>query len=247
MRVIAWVGPLLPALLLSACGGEPPKRPPTGNDEVSTPVESLDPDTFVEGIDNPFLPLSPGSTWVYRGASTTGGRTTHTVSVLPATREVAGVDATVVSRVVTGRKGKVLEETHDWFAQDKAGNVWHLGEERVEVAGKTLMIEVVWETGVEGAGAGIAMLAEPRVGERRLDVDAARRPARVRELEHGRLAARADVVDAARPAGRRERRAPAADRYRSPPVHLPVSPRRPTRCSARVRCIRAVTRRCSCS
>lgn len=165
MRVIAWVGPLLPALLLSACGGEPPKRPPTGNDEVSTPVESLDPDTFVEGIDNPFLPLSPGSTWVYRGASATGGRTTHTVSVLPATREVAGVDATVVSRVVTGRKGKVLEETHDWFAQDKAGNVWHLGEERVEVAGKTRMIEVVWETGVEGAGAGIAMLAEPRVGD----------------------------------------------------------------------------------
>lgn len=152
MRVIARAAALLPVVMLVACGGEPPTSPPTGNDEVSPPVEALDPDDFVGGVDNPFLPLTPGATWVYRGTSAER-RTTITVTVLPETREVDGVEATVVREVVTGRKGKVLERTDDWFAQDRAGNVWYLGEQGS------------WETGVDGAGAGIAMLAEPRVGD----------------------------------------------------------------------------------
>jgi hypothetical protein len=152
MRAIARAALLLPALLLTACGGEPPTSPPTGNDEVSTPVEELDSDRFVDGVDNPFLPLVPGSTWVYRGTADER-RTTTTVVVLQQTRDVAGVDAAVVREVVKGPGGKVLERSEEWFAQDRAGNVWLLGEKGV------------WETGVGGAGAGIAMLAEPRVGD----------------------------------------------------------------------------------
>lgn len=164
MRVIARAAALLPVVMLVACGGEPPTSPPTGNDEVSPPVEALDPDDFVGGVDNPFLPLTPGATWVYRGTSAER-RTTITVTVLPETREVDGVEATVVREVVTGRKGKVLERTDDWFAQDRAGNVWYLGEATVEIDGKKRSTEGSWETGVDGAGAGIAMLAEPRVGD----------------------------------------------------------------------------------
>ena len=59
----------------------------------------------------------------------------------------------MVREVVTGTGGEVLEETVEWFAQYRAGNVWSFGSEGV------------WETGVDGARAGLAMPASPRLGD----------------------------------------------------------------------------------
>jgi hypothetical protein len=47
------------------------------------------------------------------------------VTVLPERREVMGIPATVVRDTVTV-DGELVEDTYDWFAQDRDGNVWYL-------------------------------------------------------------------------------------------------------------------------
>jgi hypothetical protein len=151
-------------LLVSGCGSDPQKSPPTGVDGLEIPTPSADPDDFVEGIDNPYLPLRPGSRWVYQSRNL--DRETTTVTVTGHTREVQGVTTTVVHDLVKRADGTVVEETFDWFAQDTAGNVWRFGEDttayddrgRPDHSGS-------WEAGVDGARAGVAMLAAPRIGD----------------------------------------------------------------------------------
>ncbi len=155
---------LAAAWLLAACGAGPEPAPPTGIDELEIPTASPDPADFVAEIDNPYLPLVPGSTWVYESQGE--DPETITVTVTDETREVAGVTTTVVSDVVTDADGQVVEETLDWFAQDRDGNVWYFGEDtteyddrgRPDTAGS-------WEAGVAGAQAGLVMPAAPRVGD----------------------------------------------------------------------------------
>ena len=48
--------------------------------------------------------------------------------MLDKTKVVDGVTATVVHDKVTTTDGSLVEDTYDWFAQDKKGNVWYLGE-----------------------------------------------------------------------------------------------------------------------
>jgi len=152
------------ALGVSGCGaaGDPPTVPPAGVDGLQVPTPSPDPDDFVRRVDNPWLPLLPGAEWTYE--STDGE--TITVTVTDETREVAGVTTTVVRDVVTDAQGEVVEETSDWFAQDRAGNVWYFGEDTVEYDARGRPDPAgSWEAGVDGAEAGIVMLARPRRGD----------------------------------------------------------------------------------
>jgi hypothetical protein len=119
---------------------------------------------YTTKIDNPYWPMAPGSRWVYRERE--GGHTNRiVVTVTRRTKVVAsGVRARVVHDIAT-EKGRVVENTYDWFAQDRAGNVWYLGEDtRAYEPGKPVSTEGSWEAGVHGARAGIAMPAHPRVG-----------------------------------------------------------------------------------
>jgi hypothetical protein len=150
---------LFPAL--AGCAADPPTVDPAGVDLLEVPTPTPDPGDFVVGIDNPWLPLLPGARWVYE--STEGE--TITVTVTDRTREVAGVTTTVVRDVVT-EDGEVVEATSDWFAQDDDGNVWYFGEATVEYDGRGRPDPGgSWEAGVDGAQAGIAMLAQPRRGD----------------------------------------------------------------------------------
>lgn len=139
------------ALVLSACSAGPGTVGPAGVDGLDIPTPDPDPADFVEWIDNPWLPLQPGNEWVYE--VTGDAPTTITVTVTDETREVDGVTTTVVRRVTTDSGGEVVEESSDWFAQDTEGNVWTFGAAES------------WEAGVEGAQAGLAMPATPRVGD----------------------------------------------------------------------------------
>ena len=76
-----------------------------------------------------------------------------------------GISATVVRDTVSAG-GRVAEDTYDWYAQDKDGNVWYLGEDTTayEEDGTTSK-EGSWEYGVDGALPGIVMPANPTVGD----------------------------------------------------------------------------------
>jgi hypothetical protein len=125
----------------------------------------LGPADFTTRIDNPYLPMRPGSRWVYRETDSEGTAQRVVVKVTRRTRRIAnGVTARVVRDTVTER-GRLVEDTFDWYAQDRAGNVWYLGEDTTEYeGGKPVSKAGSWEAGVNGARAGIVMLARPRPG-----------------------------------------------------------------------------------
>jgi hypothetical protein len=125
----------------------------------------LGPGDFTTRIDNPYLPMRPGSRWVYRETDADGTVQRVVVKVTRRTKRIAnGVTARVVRDTVTER-GRLVEDTFDWFAQDRAGNVWYLGEDTTEYEdGRAVSRAGSWEAGVDGARAGIVMLARPRPG-----------------------------------------------------------------------------------
>ncbi|MFN8193477.1 MAG: hypothetical protein U0R80_04245 [Nocardioidaceae bacterium] len=144
-------------LLLSGCGGSAGVVSPTGVDELQIPTQSPDPGDFVDVVDNPWLPLAPGSSWTYDvvgDASSTAARAV--VRVLPDTAVVAGVATTQVRTVVEDAAGRTLRSGVASYAQDRAGNVWLFGEGTGPGA---------WRAGENGALAGLAMPAHPRVGD----------------------------------------------------------------------------------
>ena len=129
----------------------------------SEPVE-LDPADFVAEIDNPYWPMSPGSRWVYRETDGKGGEMRVAVTVTDRTRTILGIEATVVHDLVT-EHGATVEDTYDWYAQDRWGNVWYMGERTAEYEdGKVVSRAGSWEAGVDGAQPGIALPGSPEVG-----------------------------------------------------------------------------------
>ena len=61
-----------------------------------------------------------------------------------------------------GGDGAVVEDTHDWYAQDADGNIWYFGEDTKEYEhGKVKTTEGSWEAGVDGARAGRRRPREP--------------------------------------------------------------------------------------
>jgi hypothetical protein len=123
------------------------------------------PDSFVSRVDNPWFPLRPGTVLVYRGVKD-GRRARDVFTVTPATKVIEGIRATVIDDRLYLR-GRLAERTTDWYAQDKAGNVWYLGERTatLDASGKVTSTDGTWQAGVDGARAGIYMPAHPRVGQ----------------------------------------------------------------------------------
>jgi hypothetical protein len=136
-------GLLLLALALTACASDEPSLPQ--GDEPA----NLDADDFVERIDHPYWPMSPGNRWVYRE----DGQRVE-VTVTERTKQILGIDATVVHDVVS-EDGELVEDTFDWYGQDEDGNLWYLGEETKEFEnGEVKSTAGSWEAGVDGAEAG---------------------------------------------------------------------------------------------
>ena len=124
----------------------------------------LDSADFSTTIDNAYFPLPVGRTWVYKGVKD-GQNQIDTVTVTPDTKLVAeGITARVVRDVATTQDGRVLERTFDWYAQDKQGNVWYVGEETVAYLanGKT-DTSGSWEAGVHDAEPGLVMESDPQI------------------------------------------------------------------------------------
>jgi len=135
---------------------------------ASAPAAGPNPRDFVARVDNPWFPLLPGTTFVYRGVK--DGKTARdVVTVTHATRTIQGVRSTAVAdRLYLA--GRLEERTTDWYAQDRRGNVWYFGEATAELdrAGHVTSTEGSWLAGRNGARAGIYMTARPTVGQSRL-------------------------------------------------------------------------------
>lgn len=144
----------------AGCGGQDSThhtKPPLG-------PAHLDPANFVATVDNPYFPLAPGTVWEYSVTSADGPERV-VVTVLDETRVVDGVTATVVHDVVSeAPSGNLIEDTHDWYAQDKKGNVWYLGEDTKKYERQKVDTRGSWEAAVDGARPGLLMVAKPTVG-----------------------------------------------------------------------------------
>ena len=156
----ATAGPATPSALPTPTVRPTPDRNPAAYVEDSPYAVTIDPADFVIGVDNPYWPLTPGTTTVFEGD---GERIV--VEVTDYTKVIMGVATTVV-RDTAYAKGKVIEDTFDWYAQDRAGNVWYFGEDTTEFEnGKPVSTAGSWEAGVDGALPGIVMLVQPQVGD----------------------------------------------------------------------------------
>jgi hypothetical protein len=174
MRTRMLILTLVPLVFaVAACGGGEgettaaesvaTEQQPAALPQGGEPFE-LDPADFVAEIDNPYWPMIPGSTWIYRETDAEGTVQRVEVTVTDRTKTILGIEATVVHDVVT-EDGELIEDTFDWYAQDTVGNVWYLGEETKEFEnGKVSTTEGSWETGVDGALAGVIVPADPRIG-----------------------------------------------------------------------------------
>jgi len=136
-------------LLVAGCGTASDPSPPAGVDGLVVPTPSIDPDDFVTGVDNPWLPLQVGATWEYDVTGEQPGIRTVSTAEGP---DIEGVATTAVETVTTPTEGEPILVT-DFYAEDRDGNVWWFG--RLDE----------WQAGTDGAEAGLAMPATPRVGD----------------------------------------------------------------------------------
>jgi len=87
----------------------------------------LNPADFVRDVTNPYFPLPVGRTLIYRGVKD-GKSQVDRVHVTSRIKVIEGIPAVTVTDVAE-HNGQLLEKTTDWYAQDKRGNVWYLGED----------------------------------------------------------------------------------------------------------------------
>jgi hypothetical protein len=161
LRMVPFVAAAV--LLLAACAGGSKSSAGSGLPTGSEPAE-LDPADFTTDIDNPWWPMSPGGRWVYREVEN-GEVQRVVVTVTDRTKTIDGIEARVVHDRVATPAGETVEDTFDWYAQDKDGTLWYLGEDTKEYEdGKVVSTEGSWEHGVDGAQAGIIVAAEPKQG-----------------------------------------------------------------------------------
>jgi len=168
-------------LLLASCGGggsgsstpAPSASPTSASGSPSDAVEptgtiaatDFDPTNFdpATPIDNQWFPMVPGTETILEGSALDEGeRIERKVisTITDMTKEVGGVRVVVAwERDYTD--GELVEAELAFWAQDRDGNVWHLGEYPEEYEQGKLIKSPGWIEGEEGARAGIQMMAEP--------------------------------------------------------------------------------------
>jgi hypothetical protein len=151
--VVATIVLAIGLVLAAGCGKEA---------ETYNPI--TDPADFVTTIDNQYLPLTPGTTFIYEG-ETEEGSERNEVYVSHQTKQILGVSCVEV-RDMVWLEGDLIEATLDWYAQDKDGNVWYFGEDSKEYQnGEVVSTAGSWQAGVDGAKPGIIMEANPKAGD----------------------------------------------------------------------------------
>jgi hypothetical protein len=116
-------------------------------------------------VTNSWFPLARGSVYVYEGQKD-GKQARDVMTVTRKVKTITGIRAAVVADRLF-LNGQLAERTTDWYAQDKHGTVWYLGEKTAELngRGKVTSTEGSFLNGRDGAKGGIFMPANPQVGQ----------------------------------------------------------------------------------
>lgn len=149
-----------PGLSLLSAGADSPASTTSGH-AASEPVNPVN---FPGGSTNRLFPLIPATSFSYAG-ETDGVPTTGLMTVTASTKMILGV-TTIVVHDQAWEDGDLVEDTFDWYAEDRRGNVWYFGEYVTQLDHGQIIGHVgSWEAGVDGAVAGIIMPAAPKRGK----------------------------------------------------------------------------------
>lgn len=120
---------------------------------------------FAEPAVNPYFPLKPGMTWIYRELDEDGEEEARVIfEVTKATKTILGVECMIIRDQVLEKK-RLVEDTFDYFAADKYGNVWYFGEDSRDFEkGNIVSVEGSWLAGAERAMPGLFHPAKAEVG-----------------------------------------------------------------------------------
>ena len=153
------------SVLASGAFAQEPSRATGAGERVSGSYSpTINPSDFTHVITNKYYPLKPGMKAMYEKKTQKGIERVE-IDVTGETRKVMGVTALVV-RDREWLNDELREDTKDWVAQDKDGNVWYFGETVDNYEnGKLVDHDGSWEAGVDGAQPGIVMLSNPKVGD----------------------------------------------------------------------------------
>ena len=178
LHIVSGAVALLLMISTSACTSVAP--PETATESETAPetaaesevpeivFEDFDPSNFERStnIDNEWLPLQPGTQWVFEGFTVEDDESIpHRIefTVTDLTKEIEGVP-TVVAWVVDYSDDEVVEQEIAFYAQDNDGNVWYFGEHPEEYEDGEFVEAPTWIAGLEDARAGIKMKADPQPG-----------------------------------------------------------------------------------
>jgi len=142
-----------------------------GHEDNFSPPNPAD---FAEPMDNGWLPMSVGLTYAYNSVENRQA-VVNEVTQTAELETIQGIPCTVVHEAewmysLAVRDWLLTRETYNWIAWDNWGNVWNFGEdttrfshdENGEVTGESK--DGSWQAGLNGAQAGILMLAQPGPG-----------------------------------------------------------------------------------
>ncbi len=145
-----------------------------GQDRYDPEIDPAKFDTDFNNLTRPntYFPLRPGNRWEYQG-----GNEVNTVEVTSRTKLIEGVTCIVVDDLVF-KDGDLSEDTADYFAMNKDGNVHYFGEEVKDYQTFSgdrprrpglVSIDGSFKHGREGDKGGIIFLASPTRGKAYLE------------------------------------------------------------------------------
>ena len=183
-RIASAAAALLLLLSAAACGPGP-NPPPTAASTPATlepaapaatvgePATGLEPNFAPSNFDQPttinnsWMPMKPGTRYVYEGTTVQDDGTVvpHriVINITDLTKVIGGVRS-VATWDLDYSDEQLVEAELAFFAQDKAGNVWRMGEYPEEYENGEFVAAPTWIHGFADARAGIAMMAQPQLG-----------------------------------------------------------------------------------
>jgi len=135
--------------------------PPVVTDEYRPVINPAD---FSTTITNSYFTLPVGKKMMYE-EQTADGLEKIEIEIEPGTRNIMGVE-TLIYRDKVYLEGVLVEDTMDYLAQDKEGNVWYFGEDVNNYENGRLQDHAgSWIAGTNGAQPGIWIKAAHVVGD----------------------------------------------------------------------------------